>query len=318
MSDLATAVTPAARLVIVGVGLIGGSLGLALKAAGFDGEIIGAGSREQSLKLALQCGAIDRYELDLQAAVSGASVVLLAVPMGVMRSVMSDIAASLPADAVITDAGSVKGSFAEDARAALGNSLARVVPGHPIAGSENSGVAAAKVDLFCGRRVILTPLPESSDAAVATVRSLWEMSGAEVHQLSLEDHDAALAASSHLPHFLSFAMVDMFAARENKDDIFRFAAGGFRDFTRIAASDPVMWRDIALSNRDAVISLLDEYSDAIDRFREQLQDRDGKSMALMFSRAREARRDWAEMVEGRTEVVPAAHCADKFTDSEDK
>lgn len=294
------------RLVIVGVGLIGGSLGLALRAAGYSGEIIGAGSREANLQLAVECGAIDRYETDLQVAVRDASVVLLAVPMGAMRSVMSSIRDTLPTDAVITDAGSVKGSFGDDARAVFADTLHRVVPGHPIAGSENSGVLASKVDLFQQRRVILTPLPESSEGALQRIRSLWEMTGAEVHELSLAAHDAALAASSHLPHYLSFALVDMFAARENKDDIFRFAAGGFRDFTRIAASDPVMWRDVALANRDAVLGLLDDYSDALAVFREQLQQRDSEGMIEMFDRASKARRNWAEKGEGQTSMSTQA------------
>ncbi len=300
MSDNAeNPLTGTGRLVIVGVGLIGGSLGLALKAAGYGGEIVGAGSRESSLGLAQELGAIDRYVGDAAQAVRGADTVLLAVPMGAMRAVMHDISGSLSATAVVSDAGSVKGSFAADARAELGASLERVVPGHPIAGSENSGVAAAQAGLFSRRRVILTPLPESSAESVETVRALWEMAGAHVHELSLAEHDAALAASSHLPHFLSFALVDMFAARENKEDIFQFAAGGFRDFTRIAASDPVMWRDIAMSNRAAVIELLDDYRDSIEQFRDQLHRGDSESIAAMFSRAREARRDWAELVEER-------------------
>lgn len=287
------------HLLIVGVGLIGGSLGLALKAAGYAAEIVGAGSRESNLQLAVECGAIDRYETDLQIAVRNAAVVLLAVPMGAMRSVMSEISHALPQDAVITDAGSVKGSFANDARAVFSDSLHRVVPGHPIAGSENSGVKASRADLYQQRRVILTPLPESNDASIECVRSLWQMTGAEVHQLSLEQHDAALAASSHLPHYLSFVLVEMFAARDNRDDIFKFAAGGFRDFTRIAASDPVMWRDVALANSDAVESLLDDYIEALKQFKTQLVQHDGEAMAQTFALAREARRDWAEMVEGK-------------------
>ncbi|MGB0867648.1 MAG: prephenate dehydrogenase, partial [Granulosicoccaceae bacterium] len=167
-------------LVIVGVGLIGGSLGLALREAGYVGEIVGAGSREHNLQLAVECGAIDRFDTDLKAAVSGASIVLLAVPMGAMRSVMAVIKDVLPADAVVTDAGSVKSSFALDARAVFADSLHRVVPGHPIAGSENSGVAAARANLFQSRRVILTPLPESSATAVQTVRELWQPTGAQV------------------------------------------------------------------------------------------------------------------------------------------
>lgn len=291
--------TPAgdARLVIVGVGLIGGSLGLALRRTGFAGEIVGAGSREASLQRAVARGAVDRYDTDLESAVAGATVVLLAVPMGAMRAVMAQIEPVLPRRAVVTDAGSVKGSFAADARAVFGDSLERVVPGHPIAGSENSGVDAARAELFQRRRVILTPLPESARWAVEAVRALWQPTGAEVHELGLAEHDAALAASSHLPHYLSFALVDMFARRGNKDDIFTFAAGGFRDFTRIAASDPVMWRDIALANRDAIVTLLDEYSDALGQFRRQLVDGDGEGMAQMFERARVARRDWAELVE---------------------
>ena len=307
MKGLVSKAPPSQCLLIVGVGLIGGSLGLALRAAGYKGEIVGAGSREANLQLAVECGAIDRFETDLKAAVSQASIVLLAVPMGAMRSVMVDIKDVLPNDAVITDAGSVKGSFAADARAVYADSLHRVVPGHPIAGSENSGVAAARANLFQQRRIILTPLPETDDASVDLIRELWEPTGAEVHELGLAEHDAALAASSHLPHYLSFALVDMFAARENKDDIFTFAAGGFRDFTRIAASDPVMWRDIALANSDAIVTLLDEYTESLAQFREQLVQGDGDGMAQMFGRAREARRNWAEMVEGKAVPSTQSH-----------
>lgn len=295
------------RLVIVGVGLIGGSLGLALRAAGFQGEIVGAGRDAGRLQQAVDCGAIDRFDTDVCAAVSNASMVLLAVPMGTMRSMMALIASTLPEDAIITDAGSVKSSFAADATAVFADSLHRVVPGHPIAGSENSGIEAAREELFQQRRVILTPLAESSDDDVQRVKHLWQLSGAQVHCLPLEKHDAALAASSHLPHFLSFALVDMFAAQTNKDDIFKFAAGGFRDFTRIAASDPVMWRDVALANREAVVNVLDDYVDSLASFREQLLKGDGEGIQQMFTRAREARRNWAELVEGRAVDEADAH-----------
>ena len=276
------------RVAIVGVGLIGGSFGLALKAAGFDGELVGVGRDPGRLRQALDCTAIDRAETDAVAGVAGADVVLLAVPMGAMHAALTAIAPGLEPGTVVTDAGSVKGSFVEDARTVLG-SLGRVVPGHPVAGTERSGVGAAFAELFRERRVILTPLDETESEAVERVERLWRLTGARVERLGVEEHDRLLAATSHLPHMLAFGLVDALARAPEADALFRYAAGGFRDFTRIASSDPVMWRDICVANRAALLEALQAYRDDLDALTEEVRSGDAEGLLERFTRAKTAR-----------------------------
>lgn len=277
-----------ARIAVAGVGLIGGSFGLALKAAGHTGEIVGLGRDPGRLQRAVERGAIDRGETDAVAGVAGADVVLLAVPMGSMRAVLAALAPGLGSDAVVTDAGSVKGSFVADARAVLG-SLERVVPGHPIAGTERRGVEAAFAELFHDRRVILTPLAETRTHAVDVVTRLWEATGAQVECLGVEAHDRLLAATSHLPHMLAFGLVDALARGDDPEAVFRYAAGGFRDFTRIASSDPVMWRDICLANREALLAALAAYREDLEALTAEVEAGDGDGLLARFERARSAR-----------------------------
>lgn len=277
-----------ARIAIAGVGLIGGSFGLALKAAGHAGEIVGLGRDRARLDLAVERGAIDRGETDAAAAVADADVVLLAVPMGSMRPVLAALAPGLGGDTVVTDAGSVKGSFVADARAVLG-SLERVVPGHPIAGTERRGIEAAFAELFRDHRVVLTPLAETRADAVDTVTRLWAATGARVEQLDVEAHDRLLAATSHLPHMLAFGLVDALARGDDPEAVFRYAAGGFRDFTRIASSDPVMWRDICLANRDALLAALAAYRADLDALTAEVEAGDRDGLLARFERARAAR-----------------------------
>ncbi len=281
------------RVAIVGVGLIGGSFGLALRAAGYAGEVVGIGRDRARLDQAVQLCAIDRGETEYAAGVAGAEVVLLAVPMGAMRTQMEALAPVLPADAVVTDAGSVKGSVVEDARTALG-SLARFVPGHPIAGTENSGVGAAFAELYRGRRVILTPAPETEEAATERVEALWALTGAEVERLPVATHDHLLALTSHLPHMLAFGLVDTLARGDNPEGVFRYAAGGFRDFTRIASSDPVIWRDICLANREALLTALEAYRADLDALTAEIRDGDGDGLLTRFTRAKDARDRFCE------------------------
>ena len=276
------------RVVIAGVGLIGGSFGLALRAAGFDGELVGLGRDPARLDAALECGAIDRAETEAAAATADADVILLAVPMGAMASVLTAIAPTLGPETIVTDAGSVKGSFVTDAHRILG-SLARVVPGHPIAGTERSGVDAAFAELYRGRRVILTPAEETEPEATDTVERLWSLTGANVERLSVEAHDRLLAATSHLPHMLAFGLVDALARGDDPGAVFRYAAGGFRDFTRIASSDPVMWRDIGLANRDALLEALEAYRDDLEQLTAEVRDGDGDGLLSRFRRAKTAR-----------------------------
>lgn len=276
------------RIAIVGVGLIGGSFGLALKAGGFDGEIVGIGRDAERLRVALDMGAIDRAEIDAVLGVQDADVVLLAVPMGAMRPVLEIIATGIGPETIVTDAGSAKGAFVEDARAVFG-SLERVVPGHPVAGTERSGAEAAFPELFRDRRVILTPVAETREEAVATVERLWTRTGATVERLGVEQHDRLLAATSHLPHMLAFGLVDALARAPEADALFRYAAGGFRDFTRIASSDPAMWRDICIANRVALLDALQAYRDDLDALTEEVRNGDAEGLQSRFTRAKTAR-----------------------------
>ena len=277
------------RLAIIGVGLIGGSLALALRQGGACREVVGCGRNEQNLKRAVELGVIDRYERDPAAAVQDADMVLVAVPLGAMRGVFEAIRPGLSPQAVITDVGSAKGSVVADAQAAWGELPAGFVPGHPIAGTEQSGVEAAFATLYQGRRVIITPLASSSDEATSRVRAMWEVAGAVVESMSVEHHDEVLAATSHLPHMLAFGLVDSLAGMRDNDEIFRYAAGGFRDFTRIASSDPVMWRDICLANRTALLEIMARYRDDLRLIEEAIERGDGEALLEIFSRAKAAR-----------------------------
>lgn len=277
------------RLCIIGVGLIGGSLARALKQAGAAGEIIGAGRHEESLQKALELEVIDRYETDLAGAVSGADVVVVAVPLGVMPEVFAAIADSLSPDCVLTDVGSAKGTVVEDVRRAFGHIPPTFVPGHPIAGTERSGVEASFPELFQNRRVILTPLPETEAGAHGLVRKIWETTGAEVVDMGVRHHDEVLAATSHLPHVLAYCLVDTLAREDDRAEIFRYAAGGFRDFTRIASSDPRMWRDICISNRTALVEVIGHFSRDLARLTEAIHSGDGQKILEIFQRAKRAR-----------------------------
>ena len=276
------------RLAIVGFGLIGASLAASLKRVGAPHEIVAVVRTEASADEALASGLADRAVVGAAAGVDGADVAMLCVPMLAMRGTLEAIAPALGPRAIVTDAGSVKGRFVEDARAVFG-SLERVVPGHPIAGREKSGMAAADPALYAGRRVLLTPLAETDPEAVATVTRLWELAGAEVECLTPEHHDRVLAATSHLPHVLAFALVDTLRERQEAEEIFRYAAGGFRDFTRIASSDPVMWRDVCLTNADAVLDALDALEVTLGTLRSAIAGGDGATLETLFRRARAAR-----------------------------
>ncbi len=277
------------RLCIVGSGLIGGSLALALKRAGRVGEVVGAGRHEATLERARELGIIDRYDTDLARAAQGADIVVLSVPMLAMRSVLEQLEPVLRPGMVLTDVGSAKQSVIEDARAVLGQKAAQFVPGHPIAGTEKSGPEAAFADLFEHRRVILTPLSDNDDTDVNRVSAMWRIAGAEVERMTALHHDHVLAATSHLPHLLAFALVESLARMEERHEVFRYAAGGFRDFTRIAASDPTMWRDIALANGPEIKGMLKRYQKDLEHLYQLLDQADGEALYALFERARQAR-----------------------------
>ncbi len=278
-----------AKLVVIGVGLIGGSLACALRKAGVVGEVVGVGRGLANLELAVELGVIDRYSQDAASEVVTADVVVIGATLGATEKILETIAPALGAHTIITDVGSTKASVVAAARAALGDKFSRFVPGHPIAGTEHSGAQAAFADLYRGHRVILTPVEETDPQALAGVHDMWRAAGARVTHMSVADHDRVLAATSHLPHMLAFTLVDMLAAADDADDIFAFAAGGFRDFTRIASSNPEMWRDIALANRDALLEICTAYGQRLETLTQALRARDGRALELSFARAKEAR-----------------------------
>ncbi len=281
------------KVVVFGVGLIGGSFALALKSAGAVGEVVGFGRRLGSLTQALELGLLDRAGFNIAQEVGNADLVLIATPVGTTPEIMARVAPCIGAQTVVTDAGSTKEDVVAAARLHFGERLAQFVPAHPIAGAENSGAAAARSDLYQGKQVVLTPLAENPPAAIARVRAAWECCGGIVRDLSPTDHDRVFAAVSHLPHLLSFALVHELARRENHALLFAYAASGFRDFTRIAASHPEMWRDICLANRAALIEELDHYCAQLDELRRLLQHADGASLEAVFDFARTARRAWS-------------------------
>lgn len=277
-------------LAIVGTGLIGGSFALALKQADAVREVLGVGRSPAQLAVAHELGLIDRAVGWAEA--GQADCILLAIPVGETEEVLRQLAPHLKAGAVVTDAGSTKLNVVEAARAALGDRFADFVPGHPIAGSEQCGPGAARIDLYRGKRVVLTPQIDTRADAVATVRLLWEAAGAQVETLDAGLHDRVFAAVSHLPHLAAYALVDDLAQRADSDTCFRFAASGFRDFTRIAGSSPEMWRDIALANREAVLAELDAYLASLQALRQAVDAEDANALLKMFSRARNARENW--------------------------
>ncbi|MCL2075961.1 MAG: prephenate dehydrogenase/arogenate dehydrogenase family protein [Betaproteobacteria bacterium] len=291
------------KIVIFGVGLIGGSFALALKSAHAAREIVGLGRSSQSLEEALRLGVIDRAATEAEE-VADADLVLVASPVGQMPTIFARIAPHLGEKTVVTDGGSTKNDVIAAARMALGGKIARFVPAHPIAGAEHSGVAAAKRDLFHGRKVVITPLPENDEDAKALIKEAWRQCGAAVHILKAEEHDRVFAAVSHLPHLLAFALVRDLACRADADVFFEFAASGFRDFTRIAASHPEMWRDICLANRDALMEEINVYQRQVEEFKVALQNHDGATLEEYFSVARSARQAWGERLPQQDENMP--------------
>ncbi len=279
------------RLAIIGVGLIGGSLARALKAAQACNEIVGGGRDAAQLQKAVQLGVIDRYETNLAQAVAGADVIVLAVPLGAMQDVLRHIAPHVSAPAVITDVGSAKQSVIDAVRAVFKKIPPNFVPGHPIAGTEKSGVEASFATLFKNQRVILTPLAETDPQAIARVRAMWQSAGAVVSEMSAGRHDEILAVTSHLPHVLAYALMDNLARLDagNGGGVLNNVAGGLRDFTRIAASDPVMWRDICLANREALLVALQNYQNELKDIAAAIAAHDGAALEAIFTRAKRAR-----------------------------
>ena len=281
------------KIVIFGVGLIGGSLALALKRQQPSLHIVGVGRTGDNLQTALNLGVIDQIETSATAALSDADVVVIAVPVAQTASIFEAIAPHLAAHTIVTDVGSTKSDVIAHAQALLGEKIEQFVAGHPIAGAEKSGVTAAKADLFDAKNVVLTPANNTNAEAVSAIRQLWQSAGANVSEMTAEQHDSIFAAVSHLPHLLAFALVDDLAARPNAKQLFDFAASGFRDFTRIAGSSPEMWRDISLANRAALLIELAAYQEELSRIQSLLENADGAGLQTLFEQASEARNAWA-------------------------
>jgi prephenate dehydrogenase len=281
------------KVVIFGVGLIGGSFALALRKANAVGEVVGFGRRTATLEQAKQLGILDRIGTDL-AELGDADLVLLATPVGQMAELMARIAPHLGAHTLVTDGGSTKSDVVAAAYANLGDKISQFIPAHPIAGAEKTGPDAALADLYQGKKVVLTPLSENSAESVARVRKAWELCGAAVSELTPQQHDEVFAAVSHLPHLLSFALVHDLAQRDNRDLLLSFAASGFRDFTRIAASSPEMWRDICMANRDALLDELGLYIEELGMLHEALAEADADKLEEVFSLSSQVRGNWKQ------------------------
>jgi prephenate dehydrogenase len=286
------------KIVIFGVGLIGGSVALALKKSGAAPKIVGVGRNLDNLKTAIHLGVIDEAESDVAKAVADADLVLIATPVAQTPKILEEIIPHLAKDTVVTDAGSTKSDIAAyviNASKQAKNPqhfLSQFVGGHPIAGAEKSGVIAAKSDLFIGKNVVLTPNENTSAEAIKLVRELWQITGANVIEMTAQAHDQIFAAVSHLPHLLAFALVSDLANRPNAKQLFDFAASGFRDFTRIAGSSPEMWRDISLANKTALLSELETYQAEITALQNLLKNEDSQGLHTMFEHASQARQAW--------------------------
>lgn len=282
------------KLVIIGVGLIGGSFALALRKAGLVKHIVGVGRSRENMQRARKVGTIDEISDDLPSALKAADIVFLAIPVGQTGGIMAQISPYLEPGTIVTDAGSTKQNVVKAARTYLAGHLKHFVPGHPVAGAEQSGASAADANLFRGKNLVLTPLEETSAEAVKRVSELWEACGARVSQMSAARHDKTFAAMSHLPHVLAFALMNHIrsGAGEGADDLLRFAGSGFRDFTRIAGSSPEMWRDICTANREALSTQIDAYQNELAALNEMLARGEGEALESLFANARETRQRW--------------------------
>ncbi|MBK6959661.1 MAG: prephenate dehydrogenase/arogenate dehydrogenase family protein [Nitrosomonas sp.] len=282
------------KLVIIGVGLIGGSFALALRKVGLVKHIVGVGRSQQNMQCAVERSVIDEIATDIASALHHADLVFLAMPVGQTARIMAQIAPYLQANTIITDAGSTKQDVIAAARHHLPmQNRHHFVPGHPIAGAEQSGVQTAQADLYDNKHVILTPLPETSIDAVERISQLWQACGAQVSLMPADEHDQVLAVTSHLPHILAFTLMNHLNHSTNHpENLLRFAGSGFRDFTRIASSSPEMWRDICLTNREALLGQIDAYQNELKLLQEMLKKNEGKALEQAFSRARGVRENW--------------------------
>ncbi len=281
------------KLVIFGVGLIGGSVTLALKKQANAPLCVGVGRNQASLDQALALNIIDEATTDIAAALSDAGMVLIAAPVAQTKKILQSIQPHLNSKTIITDAGSTKTDVLAIAKEVLAEQAKQFIGGHPIAGAEKSGPTAAMDDLYIGKNVVLTPSPDNNPDDIQQVCQLWLDCGAKVIEMTAEKHDGIFAAVSHLPHLLAFALVEDMASRDNADELFQFAASGFRDFTRIAGSSPEVWRDISLANKVALLDEITTYEQALAKLKQTLAAEDSDKLQASFERASKARNDWA-------------------------
>lgn len=285
------------RLGIIGVGLIGGSIACGARAAGGVGGVAGVDADAANLREALDSGVVDFAYDDIAAGAADCDLVVIATPVGAIEAVLRALRPVWSDRAVYTDVGSTKGNVIAAAERVFGQVPSNFVPGHPIAGAERSGVGAARPDLYAGKRVILTPLPETRPAAVDAVETLWRCLGARVSHMAPDHHDEVLAATSHLPHVLAFALTAMLGRKDEQDEIFQYAAGGFRDFTRIASSDPKMWRDICLANGGEILALLRRFREQLRAVESLIEQRSADELFALFTEARDARQRFLDQLE---------------------
>jgi Prephenate dehydrogenase len=288
------------KVVIVGLGLIGGSLASALKQSGACQKVIGVARREETCEQAMAMGIVDEAVTGVEQ-IAGQlgrnDIIFIAVPTLTVAKILNELKACVGPEVIITDGASVKGSVLTDVQNIYGKYPANFVLGHPIAGSEQSGVEASNPNLYHNHRVILTPVPENNADAVKAVRFMWELVGAEVLEMGVQDHDIVLAATSHLPHVIAFSLVDTLAHDSQNENIFRYAAGGFKDFTRIASSDAIMWRDIMLANKKSVLDAIDLFSSNLGRLRAAIEEENATEITGVFTRAKFARDRFTKMLE---------------------
>jgi prephenate dehydrogenase len=285
------------RLCIIGVGLIGGSVARAARVRKLARVLVGVDADPANLQAALASGVVDEGYEAVAAGAAGADFVVLATPVGAAGSILGELRAVWSERAVYTDVGSTKCDVIAAVSQALGGMPANFVPGHPIAGAERSGVEASRADLYEGRRVILTPLDSTGTDALAQVEAFWQAIGANVSRMEPAHHDEVLAATSHLPHVLAFVLTDMLGRQDEQQEIFQYAAGGFRDFTRIASSDPKMWLDICLANREHIVPLIEQYRGALKKAADLISDQSAAELHTLFTNARNARQRFLDQLE---------------------
>lgn len=294
------------KFVVIGMGLIGGSLAAGLRQRGACAEIVGIGRTAAACNEAVECGVVDRAYTSLSeiaTELAYGDVIFVAVPTLAVDTVFEQIKLCISPDVTITDGASVKGSVLSAAKAVFGEAPPQLVLGHPIAGSEKSGITAANPDLYDRHRVILTPMANTDTRHLELVTRMWQNVGAEVLSMSVEEHDEVLAATSHLPHVIAYSLVDTLAEDIHNPNIFRYAAGGLRDFTRIASSDPVMWHDIMRANKSAILHSMDLFIDNLSRLRNSIEQEDSENLLKVFSRAKEARDEFTRILAERKNQI---------------